>query len=807
METVTNIKDHQEKPVINNDEEVIKFINKALKENTSIDEFERIFTKLRNKYKEIQPFNRKRNNSGQINLATDPAKSKIERGTNAIDGRLDYLFNSLDTKIQEKIKSPRDLVKEIFQINPLEGLKSLPSKKRFAIAKETAVIRYLEGDGVSRRILDIIDNGIGIKQKDFEKTILSLGEDNKLGKFHLMGQYGQGGSSTFKFAEYTLIASRDCNSDNISFTIVWHEEPGEQERVKAGSYVYLTDNDLPFSIKASSIDKQMFNQGTIIRHFGYDLTKYTSARGQRSLYLMLQKSLFDPPLPVYFMNKKDGYNRTIKGTRAAFLGGLGEGEDKESKLNILHSEPMAEKKIRNGDFGSINIEYWVVKKEKSYWDAKTKKRKDGKKSLHSHIDKYKPIIFTHNGQNQYELGSNLIKREMGLEYLAKESLVIHVNCDDLSLHAKRKFFSSTREGATEGTIEYESIINSLVEHIRSDEKLEELNAKAAEDLANDDESISKEDLQKDIAKFIEATGGLIDGLYGPTDQPSSTKGTTVTRPRRYSPRPKVIKKEIKLNEPPTFISFLWGSDEIKFHNSQERYLRVITDANTNYEDKISIEFDDNFSLVSRTKLTSGRMRFCLRCNDSVKIGRRGKISIRLKCDQTNIDLSDSRNYIIKDVPKDTSPSKPMIPNINIKEVNGIEDENWEQLFDDYDNDPEKNNEASISFHYKKIDTPDTKCINVYYNNKYQPFVNTLSNLTKSNSVKHPLLIKKYRTFLMCVAYLQVDQENKNDRTEKIPEVSSENEKAVFSMQSKFKKSAATAALLLAKNFVLNREKD
>jgi len=27
------------------------------------------------------------------------------------------------------------------------------------------------------------------------------------------------------------------------------------------------------------------------------------------------------------------------------------------------------------------------------------------------------------------------------------------------------------------------------------------------------------------------------------------------------------------------------------------------------------------------------------------------------------------------------------------------------------------------------------------------------------------------------------------------------------MQSKFKKSAATAALLLAKNFVLNREKD
>ena len=35
-----------------------------------------------------------------------------------------------------------------------------------------------------------------------------------------MGQFGQGGSSTFKFAKYTLIASRKYDSNNISFTIV-----------------------------------------------------------------------------------------------------------------------------------------------------------------------------------------------------------------------------------------------------------------------------------------------------------------------------------------------------------------------------------------------------------------------------------------------------------------------------------------------------------------------------------------------------------------------------------------------------------
>ena len=41
----------------------------------------------------------------------------------------------------------------------------------------------------------------------------------------------------------------------------------------------------------------------------------------------------------------------------------------------------------------------------------------------------------------------------------------------------------------------------------------------------------------------------------------------------------------------------------------------------------------------------------------------------------------------------------------------------------------------------------------------------------------------------------------------LPDLNSENEKVVFAMQSKFKKSAATAALLLAKNFVLNKDTD
>ena len=61
----------------------------------------------------------------------------------------------------------------------------------------------------------------------------------------------------------------------------------------------------------------------------------------------------------------------------------------------------------------------------------------------------------------------------------------------------------------EGTSEYSAIMNSLVDHLKSDSKLEELNLKAAEEIASDDETLTKSDLQKDISKFIEALVELL----------------------------------------------------------------------------------------------------------------------------------------------------------------------------------------------------------------------------------------------------------------------------------------------------------
>ena len=715
METIntTNISSEEKVKnleIVSDDKLVIDFINKAFQEKINISEFAKIFKELREKYKETSFIGNRKNNSGIIEIGGDPGKSGIERKTNNLDGVLDYHFETDDDVNKKEIISPRQAAKKYFDIDIEKGLASMDKAKRRNLAKETSIVRYLEGDGPNKRILDFFDNGTGIRQLDFHKTILSLNESNKIGKLHLMGQYGQGGSSTFNYSDFTLIASRHHKSNTLSFTVVWYKQPEIDE--KKGSYVYLTHNRHPLAVKFENIKDLPYKKGVFIRHFGYDLSKYRSGRGQGSLYLLLQKSLFNPPLPFYFMNKVDSYgNRTIKGSRAAFLGGL-DPEDKDSKLEIIYSDSISEKKISGGKLGSIKIEYWVVKNVRSKFNKETGKRDNPVNPLLNHTQKYKPIIFTHNGQTQHEGSNSLIKHQMGFEYL-KDTLVIHVECDSLSIDAKRNFFASNREAAKEGTSEYSAIIDSLVDHLKSDSKLEELNLKAAEEIASDDETLTKSDLQKDISKFIEATGGTFAGVMG---QSPSGKGTVSVPGTGNSggggsgsggsggsgnSGGNRKSTDIKINEPPTFIKILWDQETIKFYNTQERYLRVITDANNSYQDKINLTLDENFSLVSKTKLSKGRIRFCVRCVTD-KIGKTGQIKVNLNCDVSNINFDDQKNYLTRDIPKDNKPAKPMMPDISIKEVKGIQDELWEQLFEKYSDDPDKSKENEVAFHYKKI---------------------------------------------------------------------------------------------------------
>ena len=125
------------------------------------------------------------------------------------------------------------------------------------------------------------------------------------------------------FSKYVIIASRAYGSDHIGFTVVRYEELPADE-YKTGRYVYLIEGDDVLAVDAKDGD---LRHGTLIRHFGYDLTNYTSSAGPKGLYGALQRVMFDPVAPIWFENQVAGWRRTIKGSRNALNGAVDQGDE------------------------------------------------------------------------------------------------------------------------------------------------------------------------------------------------------------------------------------------------------------------------------------------------------------------------------------------------------------------------------------------------------------------------------------------------------------------------------------------------
>jgi hypothetical protein len=190
-------------------------------------------------------------------------------------------------------KSPREAASAWLGVPEKDGLSGLTTKQRQDLSVKL-IVRLEPGEGWQSRVLTVIDRGIGILPNQMKDTILSLNESNKIQKHYLACTYGQGGSSTFAFSKYVLIASRAAEGYELAFTVVRYLDLPPDE-YKTGLYVYLVRDSRVLVVPAKDDD---IEHGTIVRHFGYDLTSYTSSIGPRSVYGALQRVLFDPVAPI-----------------------------------------------------------------------------------------------------------------------------------------------------------------------------------------------------------------------------------------------------------------------------------------------------------------------------------------------------------------------------------------------------------------------------------------------------------------------------------------------------------------------------
>ena len=728
----------------------IEFLSEALKEETDIKKFEELFNRLK---KNTDSNNNSRyisdeaNNEHGIHTTEDPGNSVVERGNNGGDASLELIYYKRGGG--EKPDSPAEAGEKWLGIDKDEGLKSL-GKKIVDVAKKYLSIKALKGDGelADKRIIEIKDKGIGIEQRDFANTILKLGGSSKSEKPYVMGHFGFGGSSSFWHCMngYSLIVSRKVDTDYISFTVVWYNE---DESPKYGSYKYFVEEKLPLAINAKDLNLNDFNHGTIIKHFGYDLSKYTGSLGRNSLYTLLQRKMFNTVIPIWYIHKigkdpkKSFYNRTIKGARAALLGARE--EDGRSSLKIDHYEAPTFLKVSNGELGKVSVEYWV---------AAAKDDKVDNHPLTTYVNISKPIIFTNNGQNQHEESTNFTSKTLDLPFLAHR-FVVHINCNDLNKKAKKKLWTSSRDKMRD-SFEREQILSVVSEYIKSDDKLKELNERAAEESAKKSSKTQKKELQKLIAKYLKFDSGMMKALVGKTtsgDIKTNIPKVAVDRPNRVR-----ILKEIQLKDPPTFINII-NQDNIKFWKTKTRIIKVETDAYSYLQEKsIKIEIGDDLEMISEmSKLKNGRFRFAVRCKDTSRLGNKGEIKVSIVNDDKSINLSSGKTYNVVDIPKEAEGQNAVMPNINPIPVDGKNEANWNMFFENPEH-ASKFKEEDIS--YKYIYSND--CLNVYYNTRFAPYVNSNYEVQKKGgNAKSNLFTINYEAFLCTLAYVDYSEIEKS----------------------------------------------
>lgn len=622
-----------------------ELFNKLMKAHT-VKDVNNIIKLIKSEIKWV-PVGGKDNNLGIIQMGSDPAAALTERITNGLDAILEREW--MEQKGEKKhITSPRKAVHEWFNLNggylrSIGGKEEISNNKFVKELSSKLVVSMYDSEDPKRPTFFIRDKGIGIKGSDFKNTILSLNEGRKINKLFLTGAYGQGGSTTISFSEYTIIISRtkvNNNYSNVAFTIVRYNN-GDIERDKHGNYQYcvLKSTGNPIEL---DIDIKDFEQGTLIKHVAMNIGKYYGVltTQQNSLYYLTHHYLFNPVLPFQIEENRQGKNktkRTVTGNNRLLM-----------YNNSVTYKNEAEYTFKNG---LIKVYWWVL--------DDMKKDKIKQYTLPS-----KPIIITYNGQKQGELSNNVIKNELNLPYIDK-NLIVEIECDRLDGESRRALFSSTREKLREGNV-FLDLKETLLDILKSDDRLKEINEQIKQKfLTSNVEDITnniRKKLSKRVNKFINSS--LSGSGSGNIGSEQGNGGDTVAP-----------KEPILVKEPPTFLTITTTDSPKKVHFGKNFSIKFITDADPSYfksldHYNVDIKPINKAHYSGSTNIVDGYGIVYFNIDSKTQIDDYFNVSLSLKINENEV-LTDNCDILVIDEPEkgEKGNQRSKVPNINPIPVN------------------------------------------------------------------------------------------------------------------------------------------
>lgn len=565
----------------------------------------------------------------------DPGQALVERITNAMDAHIELEYELAGCP--RDITSPREAVQRLWNLESSRLTRESPAIARFIEEMApNSTIRVVGSTQKGHSSVLIQDSGIGQHPDDLPKTILGLQESNKNDKRYLMGAFGQGGSSTFAYCPYSLIMSRrhpDCLAgkiDQIGWTIV---RQFDDDSWKTFRYEYLVGLDgLIPRIAPSALEslKMQFDHGTRIVHFAYELGRLNPRWSLVGLRFF-DNLLFDPILPYRIEDHRltPHFNRNLHGGR--------------NRLEQVEASRRPDAQTYDADLsrwggeGTAHIRYWVfrpgVTSQESEEDASVK--------LDSYLDydhSPRTIIFTLNGQRHHAREKSLV-REARLGALA-DYLLVHVDCDDLSLRLKKEMFTATRAGATIGERREDLIISAIREALGDPWLQQKL-----DDILRRREALITSESTRRINQML----NRLITVYRQERSPGGRRGDTPEGHGRGD-------VERKAKDPPQSLRFA-DHRRLELAGGDHRVVDLITDGPDDllYRQRrratleLAVEGDNIAELyANEDRVHGGRIPVHIIVPDSVRSGQGGRMVASLRV-PPDVLLADSRE--LKIVPR------------------------------------------------------------------------------------------------------------------------------------------------------------
>lgn len=416
-------------------------------------------------------------NASTIQILNESEKGIIERLSNAIDSVL--VKNKEDRDLRPK--NAEDVLRVSYP-NFFKMRKNIINGKlnraNVSDADDLVILLANDGDSTKKPTFDVIDFGTGIRGDDFGETILSIQGKNKIStkENYLIGSFGQGGSTSLKFAYITMIISKI--SGEYYFTVV---HKFRVKDFKKPIYAFLVNNNNNgLKIKNDMDDESLLNpylkkfidsdSGTIVRMFDYEIdVELRSNEITKPIGLLsyINTQLYNVPLPVKLVDNRKNMLVNIHsqpkysyGTHLKMMTSSNNIQEYNGFFEIDHHNRM------------FKVNYYIIlPSEIDDWPKDKVCEKKFKEFSHHG----KSIFYTVNGQ--YITHEHYTKiRNRGLMFL-ENRLLVEINLDQLE--DKYDYFTSDRNQVIGNELS-RGLLERVIEKLVTTDKLISLNNRIAE---------------------------------------------------------------------------------------------------------------------------------------------------------------------------------------------------------------------------------------------------------------------------------------------------------------------------------------